>query len=310
MLAGVITDIDQIQINFNADKLWVVNVALALVMFGVALDIRISDFKRLLKKPKPIVIGIILQFFIIPLVTYLIVITIQPFPSVALGLFMVAACPGGNISNFLTKLSGGNSALSVSLTAFATIAALIMTPLNFAFWSNLYAPTSEILKEISLNPFEVAELVILILGIPLFLGMAINHYWPDFSRKLNRYLKPVSILIFSSFIIIAFANNIDIFLEHIHYVFWLVIFHNIILLLTGYLTARFTGMDAPIRKTLSFETGIQNAGLGLMLVFSFFSHFGGMAILVAFWAIWDMLSGLILAMIWSYFSKKKSIRIM
>lgn len=130
----MIQTVDEIQINFNADNLWLVNLTLSLVMFGVALDIKVSDFTNLLKEPKPVIVGIISQFILIPLVTFLMIILINPTPSIALGMMMVAACPGGNISNFMTKLAGGNTALSISLTTFASFAALIMTPLNFAIW--------------------------------------------------------------------------------------------------------------------------------------------------------------------------------
>ncbi len=297
-------EIDQIKIHFNADNLWIVNISLALVMFGVALDIKVSDFTNLLKSPKPLIVGIVSQFFLIPLVTYIIVITINPIPSIALGLFMVAACPGGNISNFLSKLSGGNSALSVSLTAFATLFALIMTPLNFSVWSNFYPPTSKILQEVSLNPTDVAKLVVMILGIPLIAGMIVNYYFPAFSVKSSNILKPISIIIFTIFIAVAFYNNLDVFLNHIHYVLILVIAHNIILMITGYYAAKFSGLSKVNQKTLTFETGVQNSGLGLLLVFSFFNTLGGMAILVAFWAVWDMFSGLILASYWSYKLKK------
>jgi len=183
----MVQNIDEIQINFNADNLWLVNLTLSLVMFGVALDIKMSDFTNLLKSPKPVIIGIISQFFMIPLVTLIIIYIIKPFPSVALGMFMVAACPGGNISNFFTKLAKGNAALSVSLTAFASIVSLIMTPLNFAVWGNFYEPTAILLRKVQLDPLEVANFVLLILGIPLLIGMVINNYHPHFAGKLSRY---------------------------------------------------------------------------------------------------------------------------
>ena len=106
----MIQNIDNIQINFNSDSLWLVNLTLLLVMFGVALDIRVSDFTNLLKTPKVVIVGIISQFVLIPLVTFLLIIIIKPHPSIALGMIMVAACPGGNISNFMTKLANGNIA--------------------------------------------------------------------------------------------------------------------------------------------------------------------------------------------------------
>ena len=295
----MIDSIDSIQINFNSDNLWVVNLTLSLVMFGVALDIKMSDFTNLLKSPKSVIVGIVSQFILIPLVTFLMIIIIEPYPSVALGMIMVAACPGGNISNFMTKLAGGNAALSVSLTAFASLAALVMTPLNFAIWGSFYAPTSEILKNVEVAPVEVARFVLLILGIPLILGMMINNYHPVFASKTSRFLKPVSILIFLSFIGGAFYNNLDIFLTHIHYVFAIVIAHNTVLLLVGFFFAKLNKLSYLDQKTLSIETGIQNSGLGLLLVFSFFDGLGGMALLVAFWAIWDILSGLLIAYFWS-----------
>ena len=291
--------IDAIRINFDSDNLWLVNLTLSLVMFGVALDIKISDFTNLMKSPKAVVVGIISQFLLIPLVTYLMIVLVNPVASIALGMIMVAACPGGNISNFMTKLAGGNTALSISLTAFASLAALLMTPVNFAIWGNLYPPTSDILQSVSVSPMEVARFVLLILGIPLIIGMVINNYHPNFAGRVSRLLKPVSILIFLSFIAVAFYNNLDVFLEHIHYVLVLVIVHNALLLATGFYFAKLNKLSYLNQKTLSIETGIQNSGLGLLLVFTFFDGLGGMALLVAFWAIWDIASGLLIAYFWS-----------
>ena len=295
----MIENLDNIRINFDTDNLWIVNITLALIMFGVALGIKMSDFSILLKSPKPVIVGIISQFLLIPLVTFLLVNIINPEPSIALGMIIVAACPGGNISNFMSKLAGGNVALSISLTAFASVAALIMTPLNIAIWANMYPPTSSILERVAMDPLEVSKIVILILGIPLVLGMLVNHYYTNFSSKLSKILKPVSIIIFLSFIVGAFYNNLDVFTNHIHHVIFLVILHNVVLFIAGFYFARFNKLAYNDQKTLSIETGIQNAGLGLMLVFTFFGGLGGTALLVAFWAIWDIVSGLVVSLIWS-----------
>ena len=127
-------ELDNIQINFDASGLWILNIALAVVMFGVALGVKVDDFKILLKQPKIVLVGILSQFILLPLLTFGLVILIKPQPSIALGMMMVAACPGGNISNFMTHLAKGNTALSVSLTAFATFLAMFMTPFNFQFY--------------------------------------------------------------------------------------------------------------------------------------------------------------------------------
>ncbi len=295
----MIENLDNIRINFDTDNLWVVNITLALIMFGVALDIKTTDFTNLLKSPRPVIVGIISQFLLIPFITFLLVNIIDPEPSIALGMIIVGACPGGNISNFMSKLAGGNAALSISLTAFASIASLFMTPLNIAIWANMYEPTSIILERVALDPLEVSKIVLLILGIPLVLGMLIKHYYSKFASKFSKILKPISILIFLSFIIGAFYNNLEIFTTHIHHVIFLVILHNAVLFVAGFYFARINKLAYNDQKTLSIETGIQNAGLGLMLVFTFFNGLGGTALLVAFWAIWDILSGLVVAFIWS-----------
>ena len=295
----MIENLDDIRINFDTDNLWVVNITLAVIMFGVALDIKVSDFSNLLKSPRPVIVGIISQFLLIPMVTFLLVNIINPEPSIALGMIIVAACPGGNISNFMSKLAGGNPALSISLTAFASIAALVMTPINIAIWANMYQPTSNILERVALDPLEVSKIVLLILGIPLLLGMLVKNYYSNFASKLSKLLKPISILIFLSFIVAAFYNNLDIFTNYIHHVILLVILHNAILFVSGFYFAKLNKLTYNDQKTLSIETGIQNAGLGLMLVFTFFDGLGGTALLVAFWAIWDILSGLVVAFFWS-----------
>ena len=297
-------DVDQAQINFDSNGLFILNIALAIVMFGVALGINIQDFKQLIKQPKPILVGLLSQFILLPLVTFLLVILIQPEPSIALGMFMVAACPGGNISNFITHLSKGNTALSISLTAFASVLALVFTPFNFQLYGNLYTPTATILRSVTLQPMAIFKIMVLILGIPLIGGMLFNYYRPNWSNQLSKVLKPVSILIFISIIVIAFSKNITVFTSFIHHVLAIGIGHNIVALLLGFLVAKAFGLSFKNQKTLSIETGIQNSGLGLLLVFTFFDGLGGMAVLVAFWGIWHIISGLILASFWARLNKK------
>jgi len=292
-------NLDSLKINFDSEGLWVLNITLAIIMFGVALGITMDDFKRLFKNPKILLSGIISQFFLLPLVTFIFIKIINPMPSIALGMMMVAACPGGNISNFMTQLAKGNSALSVSLTAFATLVSLVMTPFNLHFWGNMYAPTSQILQTVELDPMKLVKLVTLILGAPLIVGMIIRKNKPQLADKLMKFLKPISLFIFILFIVIAFYDNLAIFTNYIHYVLIIVIAHNLLAYLTGFYFAKSMKLSYQNQKTLAIETGIQNAGLGLLLVFSFFNGLGGMALLIAFWAIWDIFSGLALATYWS-----------
>jgi BASS family bile acid:Na+ symporter len=291
-------DIDNIRINFDESGLWMLNIAIAIIMFGVALGISINDFKRLFKSPKIVFVGVFSQFFLLPAATFLAIILIKPHPSFALGMMMIAACPGGNVSNFFSKMAGGNAALSVSLTAFASLACILMTPLNLQFWGSLYAPTNTILKTVSLDPYELFKLVSLILGIPLILGMLMKQYYNERSLKIEKMLKPISMLVFIILILIAFSQNLEIFVNHIHHVLFLVVFHNLFAYVLGFYTAKVFKLDKKNCKTIAIETGIQNGGLGLLLIFSFFDGLGGMALLAAFWGIWDVFSGMALAYYW------------
>ena len=301
-----ITNIDDIKINFDTSGLWVLNIAIGIIMFGVALGITIDDFKRLFKNPKIVFVGVLSQFILLPAATFLAILIIKPHPSFALGMMMIAACPGGNVSNFFSKMAGGNAALSVSLTAFATIICIFMTPFNLHFWGSLYEPTNTILQTVELNPYDLFKLVLLILGIPLIAGMLIKHYHSEMASKIEKVLKPLSMLVFVALIFIAFSQNLDIFMDYIHHVLFLVIFHNIFAFILGFYTAKSFGLDKRDTKTISMETGIQNGGLGLLLIFGFFEGLGGMALLAAFWGIWDVFSGMALATYWGRKKKEKS----
>lgn len=292
-------ELDAVNINFDTNGLWVLNIALAVVMFGVALGVTIEDFKHLAKQPKTVLLGVLSQFVLLPFITFLVVLLIKPQPSIALGMMMVAACPGGNISNFMTHLAKGNTALSVSLTAFATFLAIFMTPFNFQFYGNLYEPTAQILKTVALEPFELVKLVVLILGIPLVLGMLVRQRYEMLATKLSRVLKPLSILVFAAIVVIAFSKNIEVFNGYVHHVLAIGIGHNLLAIGLGFMLARVFKLSFKNQKTLAIETGIQNSGLGLLLIFTFFEGLGGMAILAAFWGIWHIISGLLLATYWS-----------
>jgi len=295
--------IDDIKIHFDTESLWVLNIAIGVIMFGVALGITIDDFKRLFKNPKIVFVGVFSQFFLLPAFTFLMVLALKPHPSFALGLILIAACPGGNVSNFYSKMANGNAALSVSLTALATVLSIFMTPFNLQFWGSLYPPTHAILKTVELNPLDLFKLVSLILGIPLLTGMLVKHYHPKMANQLEKILKPFSMLVFVALILIAFSNNLDIFRDHIHHVLFFVVFHNIAAYALGFITAKSFKLNKRDAKTIAIETGIQNGGLGLLLIFGFFDGLGGMALLAAFWGVWDVFSGMVLATYWGRIKK-------
>jgi bile acid:Na+ symporter, BASS family len=291
--------IDQIELNFSENSLTIMNLTLALIMFGVALDLRLEDFKRLLKMPKFILVGLVSQVILLPIVTILLVYALQPHPSIALGMFLIGVCPGGNVSNFMSSLAGGNVALSVSMTAVVTVSSIILTPLNFTLWAGLYPPTAEMLKTIELDFWSMAETVLLILGIPTILGMLFAERYPEWTEKIKTPLKRLSIVIFGAYVAIAFIHNFENFLNFVQYAIVPVGLHNSLAFALGFYFTKLMGLKTKEQRTIAIETGIQNSGLALILVFNFFDGLGGMALVAGWWSIQHLVSGTLLSLYWS-----------
>lgn len=303
--------LDGIGINFSPESMHLVNIVLAFVMYGVALGIKPQTFKNILLYPKSVLVGLFAQAIALPAVTFLLVILFNNWitPMIAMGMILVAACPGGNISNFMSQLSRGNAELSVSLTAIGTIIAPVLTPFNFWFWGSLYINflnrhAQEAMHALYIPFFDMLQLVLLLLGIPLLLGILTVKYLPKVAQILKTPMRFLSIFLFLTLVIIAFSNNMDIFLRGVFaFIFVLVLIHNAAVLGTGYGLATLFKLPARDRRALTIETGIQNSGLGLVLLFNLFplyqNIFGGMLIVTAWWGIWHIVSGLSIAYYWS-----------
>jgi BASS family bile acid:Na+ symporter len=293
------TAVDQIRLNFNPQGLFVLNAVIGLMMFGMALDIKVEDFKRILKSPKAPVVGLLAQFVGLPLFTFLLTMVLRPRPSIALGMILIGACPGGNLSNLMTYLAKGNTALSISMTAVSTAAAVVMTPLNLSLWGSLNPDTAPILRQVSLDPLEVFYTIFLILGVPLALGMLISTRRPHLANKIRGPFKRAAVVVFSLVVALALAANWDIFLKVIGLVVFVVMLHNLTGLLVGYGAGRLMKLSQADTRAVTIEVGIQNSALGLVLIFNFFDGLGGMAIIAAWWGIWHIISGLSLSLFWS-----------
>ena len=293
------TDIDLIRLNFNPQTLFILNCVLGLVMFGVSLELKPADFKEALRTPRALVIGLLGHHLVFPAFTYLLVLLIQPRPSIALGMILVSSCPAGNISNFLTHFAKGNTALSVSISTLSTLAAIVMTPFNIAFWGGLYEPAQPILRQVAVNPLEMLLYVLLLLGLPLAAGLFVSRRWPRLTQRMRKPMKIFSLAFFLIFVLAALAANWQYFLRYVGMVVAVVFVHNASALLTGYGLAFITGLPERDRRAVSIECGIQNSGLGLILIFNFFDGLGGMAVVAAWWGIWHIVAGLSVATFWS-----------
>ncbi len=298
--------IDQVQLNFSSTSLTALNVILGIIMFGVALDLSLDDFKRAAKMPRGPILGMIAQFLLMPAATFGLMTVLDPTPSVGLGMLMVASCPGGNISNFITHVGKGDTALSVTMTALSTVGAIFMTPFNVTFWGGLNPGTAAILTEFQLDPLSMFGNVLVLLGIPLVLGMLVGAKAPKLADKMRKPFKVLSLAFFFIFIVVAFRSNFDFFLEYIGYVFVPVLLQNALSLSTGYGLARLGRLEGAQARAVAIEVGIQNSGLGLILIFGFFGGLGGMAVIAAWWGIWHIIAGLSLAGIWTTWDRRKA----
>ena len=303
--------LDPIKINFSASGMHVINIVLGFIMFGVALGIKTSHFTDLIKAPKSAIVGLFSQVIALPMMTFFLVIAISSFitPTVAMGMILVAACPGGNISNFMTSYSKGNTELSIGLTASTTMLATVSTPFNFAFWGSLYmqfisTKAGQYLKPLEIDNGQMFETVFILLGIPLILGIFFAKYFPVITEKLKKPIQFLSIIFFIVMVVLAFANNLHLFLKYIYYIFFIVLIHNFLAFMTGYSLGSIFKVPKRDRRTITIETGIQNSGLGLVLLFNtkIFPNdmaLGGMLFITAWWGIWHIISGLTIATYWT-----------
>ena len=310
--------IDAINVNMNKTGMDIINLVLAFVMFGVALGIKPSSFLDIVRRPQSMIIGVICQIILLPALTFLLTITFKNWisPMVALGMLLVAACPGGNISNFITSFSRGNIELSVSLTAFNTAACIVTTPLNFSFWGNLYLDFAEkrmILPELDIPFWEIFKTIVILLGVPLVLGCLCAQYLPKLANGLKKPMQYLSIAFFIIMVVLTFGNNIDAFLKCIRYIFLIVLVHNLLALGIGFGMGTICRTPYKDRRTLTIETGIQNSGLGLVLLFNpaifnpeIWANNGGMVVITAWWGVWYIISGLTLAYLWRAKGRKEN----
>ena len=290
--------VDEIRLNFNPASLMLLNAVLAFLMFGIALDTKLEDFRRVARMPWAMAVGVAAQFAVLPAVTFMLTLLLGVGPSIALGMILVACCPPGNISNILTHRAKGNVALSVSMTAISNALSIVLMPLNFAFWGGLHPTASALLKTIALDPLEMLGHILVIIGLPFVLGLWCAHQFPSATRKVTKPVRIVSFLALIGFIVGAIAGNWRFFLDYVGLVLLAVALHDAMAFATGYLCARATGLQDYERRAVTMEVGIRNAGLGLVLTFGFFGGLGGMAVVAGVWGFWDIIAGLVLASAW------------
>jgi BASS family bile acid:Na+ symporter len=288
-----------VEVQFSSENLLILNVILAFMMFGVSLSLTGEDFRRVLKRPDAPIVGLLAQFVLLPAATCLTTWFFEVDPEMALGMILVASCPGGSFSNIMTWLARANVAVSVSMTAISSLVAMVMTPFNFALYGWLNPHTRSMLTEIQLDSMNILILVVLVLGLPLLVGMMTGKLFPRFAAKAEKPMRVITLLVLLLFVGVAFSNNMDVFLATADRIVILVVLQNMLALGMGAFAGMLTGLPRQDRRAITMEVGIQNSGLGLAILFTFFPQASGMILIAAFWGVWHLISGLLLAWWWS-----------
>ena len=267
---------------------------LSLMIFAVALGLRTEHFRFFKDNPKIYLAGVLAQIIGLPALTLLICYIVNPPASVALGMILIASCPGGNTSNLLALFGRANTALSVSLTATSSLAAAFITPISIIFWSQLYPPTSALLTEINLDKWSFLQNTLIILALPLLLGMLIARFAPTLSARLQKPLSALAGLGLIVIIIGACLQYLPVFFQLGLAIFALVIAHNSLAFLMGFLAGVITKANTRSRRALTFEVGIQNSGLGIVILLTQLGGLGGAGVVAGLWGTWHIIAGLIL----------------
>ncbi len=286
--------LDSITLELGGGSELALQLILSLMMFAVALGLRTEHFRFFKDNPKIYLAGVFAQIIGLPVLTLLICYVVNPPPSVALGMILIACCPGGNTSNLLALFGRANTALSVSLTATSSLAAAFITPISIIFWSQLYAPTQSLLTDINLDKASFLQNTLMILALPIIIGMFMARFAPSLSAKLQKPLSAIAGLGLIAIIVGACLQYIPVFFQLGITIFALVIAHNGLAFLMGYLSGVISGADKPSRRALTFEVGIQNSGLGIVILLTQLGGLGGAGVVAGLWGTWHIIAGLIL----------------
>ena len=273
-----------------------VALSLMLVMFSVALGLRVEDFSFLRTRPLLFAGGVVSQVVLLPLGTFLLILLIKPAASIALGMIVVACCPGGAVSNLLTYLSRGNVAASVALTATSSLLAAILTPTSILLWSHAYKPTAHLLQTLDVSPMIFLAQTTFLLAVPLILGMVVAAKAPDVAARIKKRTTVLGVSVLVGVIIYGIAYFFPVLWPAVPLLGSVVVIHNAVAFAIGALAGRVLSSRSPTRRALTFEIGIQNSGLALVILLSQLKGLGGAAAIAAVWGVWHLISGGLLAL--------------
>lgn len=290
--------VDSLHIAFNPNQMVILNLAMAFLMFSVALDVRPADFRKVVEFPRSVGTGIVAQYLLFPVLTLAIIAAFRPPVSVAMGMVLVSMCPSGNMTNFLVHFSRANVALSVTLNAIIILSATIVTPAGFLFWSQFIPESAALRTSFEIDFSDMALIILQLIVLPLVVGMVLNGRFPETIARIRPWVQRLSLALFFTILVLAVLGNLKNMVDYLGFVFVLVAVQNLAGISAGYGLGRLARLPRLDCRTLAFESSVHNTALGLLLIFRFFNGLGGMALIAAWWGIWDLVTGMTLAWHW------------
>jgi BASS family bile acid:Na+ symporter len=276
----------------------VLSAVLALMVFSIALDLSVDDFKRVMRAPGPVAIGLIPQFLLLPTATWLATLALDLPANIEAAMLLVASCPGGSLSNFVTHYGRGNTALSVSITAASSVIALVALPLNFGWTMAANPVTASWLRELQIDSSQLLISLGVMLALPLTVGIAFARYFPQATARLKKPLGHVALLALFAFIVLGLMRERQLLNLGLLPILGLVVAHNALGLFLGWASSKAFGVSTPDRRAIMIEGGMQNSGLALGIIALTFQNNLGMVIVASLWGIWHIVSGLGMALKW------------
>jgi BASS family bile acid:Na+ symporter len=290
--------IDQATFNFNPQIGLAVAVMVGFLVFAVALDLTWEQFRRVLREPKAPGIGLLAQYLILPAVAFGVGLMMAATPSIALGLLLVACCPAGALSNYLTGVARGSVATSVSMTAISTLTSIVATPLLFAFWASLNPATSAVLQQISIDPKRVVMVLVIMLIAPIGAGMFIRARHPGTADRIRRWVRRLAGFVFAVVVAILLLGNAKVLGSFAAAALLPVLVTFAVAAALGWGLAWASGLMAAHRRAVTLEVAFQNVALAIGLAVAFFPELAGVAITSILWGVVHLTVGLAIAAVW------------
>jgi BASS family bile acid:Na+ symporter len=271
---------------------------LATMVFAVALELRTEDFARVFRTPRAVVAGLVPQFVLLPVGTWLATLALDLPPNIEAAMILVACCPGGSLSNVVTHFGRGNTALSVSISAVAALMALLLTPLNFTWMVSTNPATAGWLRTLDIDASAIWWSLLALLAVPMVLGLMVTRRLPVLAERIRKPLANFSLLALLAFIVLGLVKERHLLTAQLLPQLMVVVLHNAAGLGLGWLAASAFRVAERDRRAITIEGGMQNSGLALGIIAVQFNADLGMVIIASLWGMWHIVSGMSLATLW------------